>query len=94
MLGYRPGDVIVSPMMHPAWLPEMLQATAVISDLGGWLSHMAIVAREHGVPMIVGVSGLSLIPAGCLLRIESDGRIVELAEPPEPAREDVLIAAQ
>ncbi len=58
LTGFQRGDVLICEMVHPAWLPHVLQASAVVSEVGGWLSHMAIVARENGIPMLVGASGV------------------------------------
>ncbi len=49
-----PGDVLVCPVTTPAWSPLFSLAGAVVSDGGGVLSHAAIVAREHGLPAVLG----------------------------------------
>lgn len=51
----RPGDVVVARALDPAWTGVMVHAAAVVTELGGALSHAAVVAREYGVPMVVGV---------------------------------------
>jgi phosphohistidine swiveling domain-containing protein len=76
---FQDGDIIVAPMINPNWLPYFGRAGGFVSELGGWLSHSAILAREHDVPMIVGVEGLSGIPDGSLVRLHLDGG-VELVE--------------
>jgi rifampicin phosphotransferase len=76
---FQDGDIIVAPMINPNWLPYFGRAGGFVSELGGWLSHTAILAREHDVPMIVGVEGLSGIPDGSLVRLHLDGG-VELVE--------------
>lgn len=73
--GFQDGDIIVSPMIHPAWLPFVLRAGGVVSEVGGWLSHMSIVAREHDIAMIVGVRGWSRITSGERLQLRPDGLI-------------------
>jgi pyruvate, water dikinase len=50
----RPGDVIVTPMTEPDWVPAMRTAAAIVTDYGGRTCHAAIVARELGIPAIVG----------------------------------------
>jgi phosphohistidine swiveling domain-containing protein len=72
---FADGDIIVAPMIHPAWLPLVLRAGGVVAEVGGWLSHMSIVAREHNVAMIVGVKGIGRINTGDRLRLLDDGRI-------------------
>jgi pyruvate,water dikinase len=49
-----PGDVLVARMTAPDWVPLMRRAAAVVTDSGGMTCHAAIVARELGVPCIVG----------------------------------------
>lgn len=52
-----PGDVLVAPITAPAWSVLFAQAGAVVTETGGVLSHAAIVAREHGIPAVLGVEG-------------------------------------
>ena len=80
LAGFREGDILVAPMVHPAWLAEVLRAGGVVAEAGGWLSHMAIVARERNVAMIVGVAGLDRIADRTRLRLESDGRVEVVPE--------------
>jgi pyruvate,water dikinase len=54
----RPGDVLVAPSTDPGWTPLFLRAAAVATEVGGYLSHTAIVAREYGLPAVVNVPGL------------------------------------
>ncbi|QDY09364.1 pyruvate, phosphate dikinase [Micromonospora sp. HM134] len=51
----RPGDVLVCRTTDPAWTPLFGLAAAVVTETGGILSHAAIVAREFGIPAVVGV---------------------------------------
>ena len=57
MEGFRDGDIIVASMINPAWLPYFSRAGGFVSEVGGWLSHPAILAREYDVTMIVGTAG-------------------------------------
>lgn len=52
---FEPGSVLVCEMTSPDYLPLMQKAGAIVTDQGGILSHAAIVARELGIPCIVGV---------------------------------------
>lgn len=79
--GFRDGDIIVAPLIHPAWLPEVIRAGGVVTTIGGWLSHMSIVAREHGVTMIIGVTGLAQIETGTMLRLNANGTIEITGQP-------------
>jgi pyruvate,water dikinase len=66
----RPGDVLVAPMTAPAWTPLFDRAVAIVTDTGGAASHASIVAREYGLPAIVGT--------GDATRRLRDGEIVEV----------------
>jgi rifampicin phosphotransferase len=50
----RAGDVLVAPYTNPAWTPLFQRAIAVVVDTGGAASHAAIVAREYGIPAVMG----------------------------------------
>jgi rhodanese-related sulfurtransferase/membrane protein insertase Oxa1/YidC/SpoIIIJ/phosphohistidine swiveling domain-containing protein/molybdenum-dependent DNA-binding transcriptional regulator ModE len=83
LVDFRDGDIIVAPMINPSWLPYFSRAGGFVSEVGGWLSHTAILAREHDVAMIVAADGLSNIANGSLLRLHLDGQ-VEVLEQQEP----------
>jgi pyruvate,water dikinase len=51
----QPGDIAICPYTDPAWTPLFRIAAAVVTETGGALSHAAIVAREHGIPAVLGV---------------------------------------
>lgn len=76
--GFEPGDIIIARTLHPAWLPHLMTCGGVAVETGGWLSHMAILARERGVAMSVGVHGLEAIKTGMRLRLDADGTVVRL----------------
>jgi phosphoenolpyruvate synthase/pyruvate phosphate dikinase len=50
----RPGDVLVAEITTPAWTPLFAMAAGVVTDIGGPLSHGSIVAREYGIPAVLG----------------------------------------
>jgi pyruvate,water dikinase len=81
LVNFKDGDIIVAPMVSPAWLPYFSRAGGFVSEVGAWLSHTAILAREYDVPMIVGADGLADIVNGSLLRLHLDGRVEVLDEP-------------
>ena len=67
------GDVLVAPSTDPGWTPLFLRASAVVMEVGGYLSHGAIVAREYGLPAVVNVPGaLATIQDGQLLEVDGD----------------------
>ncbi|MEJ2210215.1 MAG: PEP/pyruvate-binding domain-containing protein [Anaerolineae bacterium] len=50
----QPGDVLVAEMTTPAWTPLFAMAAGIVTDVGGPLSHGSIVAREYGIPAVLG----------------------------------------
>ncbi|WP_425564479.1 PEP/pyruvate-binding domain-containing protein [Sinomonas flava] len=67
-----PGEVLVAPSTDPGWTPLFLTAGALVMEMGGSNSHGAVVAREYGIPAVVGVPGATeRIATGD--RIEVDG---------------------
>ena len=50
----QPGDVLVARITTPAWTSLFAMASAVVTDVGGPLSHSSIVAREYGIPAVLG----------------------------------------
>ncbi|HYF79901.1 MAG TPA: PEP-utilizing enzyme [Symbiobacteriaceae bacterium] len=48
----------MAPSTDPAWTPLFLRAAAVVTEMGGYLSHGAIVAREYGIPAAANLPGL------------------------------------
>ena len=72
------GEVLVAPSTDPAWTPLFLRASAVVMEVGGYLSHGAIVAREYGIPAVVNVAGaLERLKDGQPVLVDGDtGRVV------------------
>lgn len=50
----QPGDILVAGITIPAWTPLFAMAAGVVTDIGGPLSHGSIVAREYGIPAVLG----------------------------------------
>jgi len=74
----QPGEVLVAPMTNPDWLPTIRRAAALVTDTGGMTCHAAIVARELGVPCIVGArTATTDLRDGMLVTVDgSHGRVV------------------
>lgn len=78
------GDVLVAPSTDPGWTPLFLRASAVIMEVGGYLSHGAIVAREYGLPAVVNIPGLlSTVRTGQRLVVDGDAGTVTVASDQE-----------
>jgi len=59
--GFPPGAVLVASSTSPDWEPAMKRASAIVTDRGGRTCHAAIVAREHGIPAIVGAGDATTV---------------------------------
>ncbi len=69
----EPGDVLVTPTTSPPWTPLFATVVAVVADTGGPLSHCAIVAREYGIPAVVGTGrATAVIPDGATVEVNGD----------------------
>ncbi|TYB58670.1 phosphoenolpyruvate synthase [Nonomuraea sp. PA05] len=67
------GDVLVCPYTNPSWTPLFQRAAAVVVDTGGAASHAAIVAREYGIPAVMGTgTGTSALQDGQLVTVNGD----------------------
>jgi pyruvate,water dikinase len=75
----KQGDVLVCRSTSPTWTPLFNIVSALVSEAGGVLSHPAIIAREHGLPAVVGVSGAtSLIVDGQYVEVDGDSGVVRI----------------
>lgn len=73
----RPGEVLVCPTTNPSWTPLFTRAAAVVVDHGGIASHAAIVAREYGIPAVMGCgSATATLRTGQQVTVDGDRGIV------------------
>jgi len=64
------GEILVAPFTDPGWTPLFLTAGALVMEIGGMMSHGAVVAREYGIPAVVGVKSAT--------RLLRDGEMIEV----------------
>jgi pyruvate,water dikinase len=76
----EPGEILVAPVTDVAWTPLFAQAAGLVVEVGGLLSHGSIVAREYGVPAVVGVAGATrMIETGDRITLDgATGRVFKL----------------
>jgi pyruvate,water dikinase len=75
----QPGDILVTEYTAPQWTPLFAIAAALVTDLGGVLSHCAIVAREFGIPAVVGTgTATTTIVDGQLIEVDGDRGVVRI----------------
>jgi pyruvate,water dikinase len=78
----QPGEILVVHTTDVGWTPLFLVAAGVVTELGGPLSHAAVVAREFGVPSVVNVAGATrAIHSGDVVRVDGDRGTVERVRP-------------
>jgi pyruvate, water dikinase len=75
------GDILVCQVTNPTWAPIFQKISAAVSDIGGSMSHAAIVAREYGLPAVVGTgTATSRIKDGQRIRVDGGRGVVTILE--------------
>jgi len=75
----EPGEILIAPSTDPGWTPLFLTASSLVMEMGGAISHGAVVAREYGIPAVVGVLGATeRIVTGQHITVDGSNRIVSL----------------
>jgi pyruvate,water dikinase len=75
----KPGDILVAKITTPAWTPLFALASGIVTDVGGPLSHSSIVAREYGVPAVLGTGvATHRIRSGQRITVDGNGGVVTL----------------
>ncbi len=76
----EPGEILVAPSTDPGWTPLFLTAGGLVMEMGGSNSHGAVVAREYGIPAVVGVpEATHKIETGQLITVDGAAGLVTLA---------------
>ena len=77
-----PGEILVCPGTDPAWTPLFMAAGGLITEVGGMMTHGSVVAREYGIPAVVGVhQATTRLKNGQRIRIDGTaGKIILLEE--------------
>jgi phosphoenolpyruvate synthase/pyruvate phosphate dikinase len=80
----QPGDILVAAITTPAWTPLFARAAAIVTDVGGQLSHGSIVAREYGIPAVMGTGvATKRIQSGQEVTVDGDAGEVVLHQSKE-----------
>jgi pyruvate,water dikinase len=96
--GLVPGEVLVAASTDPGWTPLFLLAGALVMEVGGVVSHGAVVAREYGIPAVAGIADATTrLRTGQRVRVDGGNGRVTLLEPageaPAPARQETVRGA-
>lgn len=77
----EPGEVLVCRTTDPSWASLMMVASALVIDIGGAVSHGAIVARELGIPCVIGTrNGTAILRTGDRVRVDGERGLVEVLQ--------------
>ncbi|SNS67663.1 pyruvate, water dikinase [Asanoa hainanensis] len=77
----QPGDILVTAYTDPSWSPLFVAITGLVTEVGGQMTHGAVIAREYGLPAVVGVPGATrLIADGQRIRVHGTDGYIELLE--------------
>jgi phosphohistidine swiveling domain-containing protein len=77
----RDGEILVCSITSPAWAPIFTKVKAVVTDIGGVMSHAAIVCREYGLPAVVGTGrATSQIRTGQTIRVDGSAGTVTILD--------------
>jgi pyruvate,water dikinase len=76
-----PNTILVCPTTTPAWTPLFAEASGLVTDIGGILAHGSIVAREYGIPAVLGTGiGTKRIVTGQRIRVDGETGTVTVLE--------------
>jgi phosphoenolpyruvate synthase/pyruvate phosphate dikinase len=76
---FEPGDILVTTYTDPSWTPVFVSITGLVTEVGGLMTHGAVIAREYGLPAVVGVEDATrLIRDGQRIRVHGTDGYVEI----------------
>eukprot|EP00563_Minutocellus_polymorphus_P017663 CAMPEP_0197717612 /NCGR_PEP_ID=MMETSP1434-20131217/2096_1 /TAXON_ID=265543 /ORGANISM="Minutocellus polymorphus, Strain CCMP3303" /LENGTH=215 /DNA_ID=CAMNT_0043302169 /DNA_START=27 /DNA_END=674 /DNA_ORIENTATION=- len=76
-----PGEILTCHGTDPSWTPLFLSAGALIMEVGGLMTHGSVVAREYGLPAVVGLEKVTeRLTTGQLVRVDGSSGVVEILE--------------
>jgi rifampicin phosphotransferase len=77
----EPGEILVCPGTDPAWTPLFLAASGLVMEVGGMMTHGSVVAREYGIPAVVGVDkATTRLKTGNQIRVDGATGMIEMVE--------------
>ena len=75
------GDILVTAYTDPSWTPAFVAVTGLVTEVGGLMTHGAVIAREYGLPAVVGVEGATrLIRDGQRIRVHGTDGYIEILD--------------
>lgn len=78
---FEPGDILVTAFTDPSWTPAFVAISGLVAEVGGLMTHGAVIAREYGLPAVVGVDrATQLVRDGQRIRVHGTSGFVELLD--------------
>ena len=75
----KPGEILVATFTDPGWTPLFINASGIILEVGGIMTHGSVVAREYGIPAVVGVQNATKeLKTGQRVRIDGNLGVVKI----------------
>ncbi|MEN7399886.1 PEP-utilizing enzyme, partial [Bacillus licheniformis] len=75
------GDILVAPYTDPGWTPLFTSAVGLITEVGGMMTHGSVVAREYGIPAVVGIDkATEIIEDGAYIRVDGTNGFVQILD--------------
>lgn len=79
------GDILVTVFTDPSWTPLFVSVKGLVTEVGGLMTHGAVIAREYGLPAVVGVENATrLIRDGQRIRVNGTDGYIEMLNSPPP----------
>ena len=77
----EPGEILVAPFTDPGWTPLFVNAAGLVTEIGGLMTHGSLVAREYGIPAVVGVvDATQRIKTGQRVRVHGEAGYIEILD--------------
>ena len=77
----EPGDILVTRFTDPGWTPVLGMVRGVVTEVGGLLSHAAVIGREYGIPAVLDLPGATqVLRSGQRIRVDGDTGLVEVLD--------------
>ena len=77
----HPGEILIAPFTDPGWTPLFVNAAGLVTEVGGLMTHGSVIAREYGIPAVVGViDATKTIQTGDRVRVNGEAGYVEILQ--------------
>jgi phosphohistidine swiveling domain-containing protein len=75
----KDGEILITKFTDPGWTPVLGAVQAVVTEVGGVLSHAAVIGREYGIPAVLNINKItSLVQTGMIIKVDGDAGTVTI----------------